>query len=315
MSRVVLVDPGEGLETVRGALREHPDLTVDLADTLPNGAGVVALLVPPEIQVGETAVAALPDLRIVAATATGYDHLDLAAISAAGAWATHCPGYCTEEVAEHAIAFALDLLRGVTLLDRSVHAGAWDLHQSAPRRVSGAVLGIVGLGRIGREVARRALGLEMRVLGFDPVVSPGQVDGIEVAPLETVLAGADVVTLHALLVTGRPPLIGAAELAAMRPHAYLINCGRAGLVDAEALGAALRSGRLGGCALDVLPVEPPGADAAELGWPRTLINPHAAWYSAAAATEPYRRAGEAVAAVLGGREPADALAHPAPTPP
>ncbi len=210
-----------------------------------------------DVSVGVSALAALPDLRIVAATATGYDHLDLAAISAAGAWATHCPGYCTEEVAEHAIAFAVDLLRGVTLLDRSVHAGAWDLHQAAPRRVSGAVLGIVGLGRIGREVARRALALEMRVLGFDPVVPPGHVDGIEVTPLEEVLAGADVVTLHALLIPGQPPLIGAAELAAMRPGTYLINCARAGLVDRDALGAALASGRLGGCALDVLPSRAP----------------------------------------------------------
>ena len=314
MSRVVLIDPGDGLATVRDALRDHPEVSVDLADGLPSGAGVVALLVPPEVSVGETAVAALPDVRIVAATATGYDHLDLGAIASAGAWATHCPGYCTEEVAEHAIAFALDLLRGVTLLDRSVRAGVWDLQEAAPRRVSGAVLGIIGLGRIGREVARRARALEMRVLGFDPVVSPGETDGIELHALETVLARADVVTLHALLMPGQPPLIGAAELAAMRPGAYLINCARAGLVDAAALGAALNSGRLGGCALDVLANEPPNPDEPELCWARTLINPHAAWYSPAAATEPYRRAGEAVADVLHGREPADALARPARAP-
>jgi D-3-phosphoglycerate dehydrogenase len=310
MSRVVLIDPGGGLATVQEALREHPEVSVDQTNGLPSGAGVVALLVPPEISVGEAAVAALPDLRIVAATATGYDHLDLAAISAAGAWATHCPGYCTEEVAEHAIAFALDLLRGVTLLDRSVHEGGWDLHAAAPRRLSGAVLGVVGLGRIGRAVARRALALEMRVVGFDPLVPPGHVDGIEVHELEAVLARADVVTLHALLIAGQPPLIGAAELAAMRPGAYLINCARAGLVDRDALGAALESGRLAGCALDVLVTEPPAAEEPALRWPRTLINPHAAWYSPAAATEPYRRAGKAVAAVLDGREPADALARP-----
>ena len=100
----------------------------------------------------------------------------------------------------------------------------------------------------------------------------------------------------------------------MRPGAYLINCARAGLVDQDALGAALNSGRLGGCALDVLAHEPPASDEPELRWPRTLINPHAAWYSPAAATEPYRRAGEAVADVLGGREPADALARPARAP-
>jgi D-3-phosphoglycerate dehydrogenase len=310
-ARVVLLDPGGGLEPVREALRECAGVSVERAERLPGGPGVVGVLVPPEIPIDAGAMAVLPDLRIVAATATGYDHLDLEAISAAGAWATHCPGYCTEEVAEHAIAFALDLLRGITLLDRSVRAGGWDVDPAPPRRVSGTVLGIVGLGRIGRAVARRARALEMRVIGCDPAVRADTVDGVELLSLPALLAQADVITLHALLVPGRPPVIGAAELAMMRPGAYLINCARAGLVDGDALGAALRSGRLAGCALDVLAHEPPSGDEPELDWPRTLINPHAAWYSPAAATEPYRRAGEAVAAVLSGREPADALARPA----
>jgi D-3-phosphoglycerate dehydrogenase len=311
MSRVVLLDPGGGLEPVRAALRERPEISVERSDALPHGPGVVGVLVPPEIAIDAAAMTALPDLRIAAATSTGFDHLDLAAISAAGAWATHCPGYCTEEVAEHAIAFALDLLRGITLLDRSVRAGGWNLEPAPPRRVSGTVLGIVGLGRIGRAVARRAHALDMRVIGADPAVAEHRVDGVEVVSLETLLAQAEVVTLHAMLVPGAPPVIGAAELAMMRPGAYLINCARAGLVDDEALGAALRGGRLAGCGLDVLSHEPPTGNEPEFGWPRTLINPHAAWYSPAAADEPYRRAGEAVAAVLSGREPADALARPA----
>jgi D-3-phosphoglycerate dehydrogenase len=311
MSRVVLLDAGGGLEPVRAALRGRPEISVERGEELPRGPGVVGVLVPPEIAIDAAAITALPDLRIAAATSTGYDHLDLEAISAAGAWATHCPGYCTEEVAEHAIAFALDLLRGITLLDRSVRAGGWNLEPAPPRRVSGTVLGIVGLGRIGRAVARRARALEMRVIGADPAVAENQIDGVEVMSLETLLAQAEVVTLHAMLVPGAPPVIGAAEIAMMRPGAYLINCARAGLVDGEALGAALRDGRLAGCALDVLSHEPPAGHEPEFGWPRTLINPHAAWYSPAAADEPYRRAGEAVAAVLSGREPADALARPA----
>jgi D-3-phosphoglycerate dehydrogenase / 2-oxoglutarate reductase len=315
-SRVVLLDPGGGLEPVREALRDCPGVSVERAQRLPREPGVVGLLVPPEIPVDAAAMDALPDVRIVAATATGYDHLDLEAISAAGAWATHCPGYCTEEVAEHAIAFALDLLRGVTLLDRFVRAGGWDVDPAPPRRVSGTVLGIVGLGRIGRAVARRAQALEMRVVGFDPAIPARAVDGanglggVQVMPLHALLAQAEVVTLHAMLVPGAPPVLGAPELAMMRPGAYLINCARAGLVDTDALGEALRNNRLAGCALDVLSHEPPADDEPELGWPRTLINPHAAWYSPAAANEPYRRAGEAVAAVLSGREPADALARP-----
>jgi phosphoglycerate dehydrogenase-like enzyme len=316
VSRVVLLDPAGGLETVQEALRECPDVSVERAHELPRAHGVVGLLVPPEIPVDAAAMSGLPDLRVVAATATGYDHLDLEAISAAGAWATHCAGYCTEEVAEHAIAFALDLLRGVTLLDRFVRAtGDWELDEAPPRRVAGAVLGIVGLGRIGRAVAWRARALGMRVIGFDPALptqdETNKLDGVEVTTLHALLAQAEVVTLHALLVPGQPPVLGAAELAMMRPGAYLINCARAGLVDGDAVGAALRDGRLGGCALDVLSHEPPTGDEPELTWPRTLINPHAAWYSPAAATEPYRRAGEAVAAVLSGREPADALARPA----
>lgn len=311
MTRVVLLDPVGGLEPVQAALREYPAVSVVRADRLPHGPEVVALLAPPEVRIDASVVAALPDLRIVAATATGYDHLDLEAISAAGAWATHCPDYCTEEVAEHAIAFVLDLLRGVTLLDRSVRAGAWDVYAAAPRRVSGAVLGIVGVGRIGREVARRGRALGMTVLGSDPAVASDALDGIEMTSLTALLAQADVVTLHSQLIPGQSPLIGAAELAGMRPGAYLVNCARAGLIDRDALGAALRDGRLGGCALDVLAHEPPAGDEPELDWPRTLINPHAAWYSPTAATEPYRRAGEAVAAVLSGREPRDVLTRPA----
>jgi D-3-phosphoglycerate dehydrogenase / 2-oxoglutarate reductase len=287
-------------------------VTVERADTLPSGGNVVGLLVGTEVPVGAGELAGMPGVRIVAATATGYDHLDLAAIAAAGAWATHCPGYCDAEVAEHAIAFALDLLRGVTLLDRSVRAGRYD-HLDAPgRRVGGAVLGIVGLGRIGREVAWRAAALGMRVLATDPQIDAAAAGAAhaELVELDELLGAADVVTLHALLTEHTRELIGAAQLALMRPDAYLVNCARTGLVDHEALGEALRAGRLGGCALDVLPAEPPAEDEPALRWPRTLINPHAAWFSPQSRSAPYRIAAEAAAAVLDGREPPGALARP-----
>jgi D-3-phosphoglycerate dehydrogenase len=308
--QVVLVDPVGTLEPVRAALEGVPGLELVHAERLPRGAGIVAVLVPPEVPVGTAELRELPDLRVVAATATGYDHLDLKALSAAGVWATRCAGYCDEEVAEHAIAFTVDLLRGITLLDRSVHAGEWDYARAAPRRVGGAVLGIVGLGRIGREVARRAVALEMEVLAADPAVPESDLSGVRPTGLEELLGAADVVTLHAPLTPETRGLIGARQLAAMRPSSYLVNCARAELVDREALGEALRAGRLAGCALDVLVPEPPAADQPERSWPRTLINPHAAWYSPQSATEPYRRAGEAVAAVLQGREPRDAIARP-----
>lgn len=306
MNRVVLLDPAGELETVADALRAHPDLVLERADTLPSADDVVAILVPPEIPVGPRELAALPGVRIVAATATGFDHLDTAAIAAAGAWATHCPGYCDEEVAEHAVAFTLALLRGVVLLDRCARAGIWDQTPAPPRRVEGATLGIVGLGRIGRAVARRASALGMRVLAYDPYAA----GGAELVALDDLLARSDVVTLHALLTDETRQMLGERELALMAPGAYLVNCARAGLVDHAALGAALRSGHLGGCALDVLPTEPPPADEPAFAWPRTVINPHSAWYSPQSATAPYRMAAEAVAAVLEGREPYAALARP-----
>jgi D-3-phosphoglycerate dehydrogenase len=197
------------------------------------------------------------------------------------------------------------------LLDRSVHAGRYD-HLDAPgRRVAGSVLGIVGLGRIGRAVAWRAHALGMRVLAADPRVDEAGAAPAELVDLDELLAAADVVTLHALLTPETQRLIGAEQLAMMRPDAYLVNCARSGLVDHAALGDALRAGRLGGCALDVLPLEPPADDEPALRWPRTLINPHAAWYSPQSSSAPYRIAAEAVAAVLDGREPAAALARPA----
>jgi D-3-phosphoglycerate dehydrogenase len=308
---VVLIDEVGDPEAARAALAGHPGVEVERAEALPAGEDVIGLLVGTEVPVGAPELAVLPSVRIVAATATGYDHLDLGAIAAAGAWATHCPGYCDDEVAETAIAFTVDLLRGVTLLDRSVHAGRYD-HLDAPgRRITGSVLGIIGLGRIGRAVAWRAHALGMRVLAADPVVDADAAAPAELVALDELLAAADVVTLHALLTPQTQGLIGAERLALMRPDAYLVNCARSALVDHVALGEALRAGRLGGCALDVLPQEPPAADEPALQWPRTLINPHSAWYSPESSGAPYRMAAEAVAAVLEGREPVAALARPA----
>jgi D-3-phosphoglycerate dehydrogenase len=311
VSRVVLLDPAGRLETIRAALAAHPEVEIERAPRLPRGAGIVALVVGPEIPVGAAELEHLPDLRIAAAPATGFDHLDLEAIAAAGAWATHCPGYCDEEVAEHAIAFALDLLRGVTLLDHSVRHGQWNEFAAEPRRVAGTTLGIVGLGRIGRQVAWRANGLGMRVIAHDPHVDSARAAAVELLDLDQLLRQADVVTLHTTLHPETRGMIGPAELALMPVGAFLVNCARAALVDHEALGEALRSGRLGGCALDVLPVEPPGPDEPALTWPRTLLNPHAAYYSPESATAPYRMAAEAVAAVLEGRDPYGALTRPA----
>ncbi|HWD65397.1 MAG TPA: NAD(P)-dependent oxidoreductase [Solirubrobacteraceae bacterium] len=308
--RVVLLDPAGALDAVAEGLGELPGIVLERGHELPAGPGVMSVLVPPEIPVGAAELARLPDVRLVAATATGFDHLDLEAIAAAKAWATHCAGYCDDEVADHAIALAVNLLRGVSALDGTARAGRWELEPVLPRRIAGSVLGVVGLGRIGRQVAQRGVTLGMRVRAHDPMLESSPVSGVELVSLEDLIAEVDVLTLHCVLTPQTRGMLDAAVLAAMPRGAYLVNCARAALVDHAALGEALNSGHLGGCGLDVLPVEPPGGDEPAFTWPRTIINPHAAYYSEHSARVPYRQAGEATAAVLSGREPRDVLARP-----
>ncbi len=313
MSRVVLLDPWCDVAEVERACAGLA-ISVEQLQRVPVAPDVVALVAGPDYAIGPTELRGLPALRIVAAPSTGFNHLDCAAIAAAGVWATNVTGYCDDEVADHAFAMAIDLLRGVTLHDATVRAGAWDPMIAFPRRIAGSALGIVGFGRIGRAMARRGLALEMEVSAYDAHVPPPAISAERVEPrdsLAALMAGADVVSLHVALDPSTRHLIDAAALAALRPGSFLVNCARAGLIDWDALGAALRSGHLGGVALDVLPAEPPLPDEPALRWPRTILNPHAAWASEASVRLPYQRAAEAVAAVLRGEmPPRDVIAEP-----
>ncbi|SHN21266.1 NAD(P)-dependent oxidoreductase [Cryptosporangium aurantiacum] len=294
---VVLADPFGSVQDVRAGLGPV-QAEVRAADAIPAGSGVVALLVGPETPLTEAHLDALPDLRIVAATSAGTDHIPVDAVTARGAWVTSTAGYCTDEVADHTIALVLNLLRGVGTLDAAVRAGRWDVREAAPRRIAGSVLGVVGVGATGQAVAQRATALGMRVLTY-----PGQ-------DLHELLAEVDVVSLHVSQRPGAPPVLDAAAIAHLRPGAYVVNTARGGVLDTTALGDALRSGRIAGAALDVLPIEPPPADDPVRTFPRTILTPHAAWYSAEAAVRPYVWAGAAVAAVLAGREPDRVVGRP-----
>jgi D-3-phosphoglycerate dehydrogenase len=310
--RVVLLDAFGTVENVVAGLRGIP-VDVVAAREVPSGPGVVALLPGPETPLTSEQIHRLPDLRIVAITSAGFDHVPLDAVTEHDAWVTTSAGYCTEEVADHTIALVVGLLRSVTVLDRSVRAGRWDVTEAGPRRIAGTVLGLVGLGRIGRAVAARASALGMRVVAYDPsgddeVFSEYGVDRRR--ELRDVLGEADVVSLHLPLTPRTYGLLDAEALATMRPGAHLVNVSRGGLVDHVALADALRDGRLAGAALDVLPVEPPPAGDPLLDLPGVVLNPHAAWYSPEALIRPYRQAAGYVADVLAGREPAGAVARP-----
>jgi D-3-phosphoglycerate dehydrogenase len=245
----------------------------------------------------------------------GVDNLDLETATARGVWVANVPDYGRDEVADHTLALALSMLRGVAVLDRSVHAGSWDLEPARPlRRLGTLTWGVVGCGAIGTAVAGRAAGLGMRVLGYDlePVRSRPPIQRV---PLEELLSRADVVSLHAALTRESHHLIGEAALARMRPTARLINSARGGLVDGAALLAALDAGAVAGAALDVLETEPPD----ELGWrlarhPRVVATPHAAWYSEEAFLTLKTEVAKEALRVLEGGEPRSPVNAPAARP-
>ena len=226
---------------------------------------------------------ALPEVRLVVRYGVGVDTIDVDAATRRGVWVANVPDYGTGEVADHTLAMALALLRGVTVYDRSVRDGSWEYQVARPlRRLSGLTLGVIGCGAIGQAVAARAAAFGMRVLGAEIVegrpTGPGPIVRVE---LDHLLAQSDVVSLHATLDDRSRGLLGASALAAMKPSAVVLNTARGGLVDTPALLAALDAGRIAGAALDVLDVEPPDPAVREAlaRHPRVILSPHAAWYS------------------------------------
>lgn len=307
--RVLVCDPSFPLDTLREIL-SRADVQIEKAEAPWEGDDVVALLVGPDYPVDTEDVERLPALRVVATSSVGYDHVDLEAAAARGVTVTNVPDYCVEEMAESTLAMLLSLLRGIVVLDRSVWSGEWDYRRAGVlSRVSGTRLGVVGVGKIGRAVTERALALGMEVWASDPIVGADAIreTGARPAELDELLAACGAVTLHVPLTPSTRHLVGRRELGLMPVGAFLINTARAGLVDMAALEEALRSGRLGGAAFDVLPEEPPARlpDA-----PRLILTPHAAWYSEQTEREVYRRPALAVLDVLEGREPNDAVVMP-----
>ena len=247
------------------------------------------------VPVGAELFARLPALRVVATATVGFDHIDIDAAEEHGVAVVSVPDYCTQEVADHALALLLGLMRGVVALDRDVHQGGWDAKAAGPLRTLAALrVGIVGLGRIGGAVATRLLALGGEVWAHD--VLPVAREGVRFVELDELLAGCDAVTLHVPLTRETRGLIGRAQIASMKPDALLVNTSRGAVVDVGAVLVALRAGRLGGAALDVLPQEPP--PLAPLA-PNLVLTPHAAYYSEAAEERSARLAVARMREILG----------------
>lgn len=237
---------------------------------------VVALVTAGE-PVGAEETRPFHGLRVVLTCSTGTDHLDLAALTRRGVTVASTPTYCSDEVADHALACVLAGWRGLWTLGTDVRAGVWE-PETMLRRSDAQRLGVVGLGRIGMRLAHRARLLGIDVVGCDPVLAAGAEDVPRVA-LDELLSTSDAVSLHLPGQPGSPPLLGAREIARIKPGAVLVNLARASLVDIDAVVAALESGALGGAAFDVWTDEPPAADDARLRTRGLLVTPHVGWSS------------------------------------
>ena len=250
--------------------------------------------------------AALPDLKVVTRYGVGLDNIDVAYATAQKIPVAYVPDYCMVDVAEHAMALLLALSRKVARFDRTVREDVWDIQAGLPlNRLTGRTLGLIGFGRIAREVANRAAPFGLRVLATAPSLTPGTTaaGGVEAVTLDVLLETADYVSIHCPSSETTRGLIDADALRKMKPTACLINTSRGDIVDETALADALEVGGIAGAALDVRVEEPPGEGDRLIGMPQVIHTPHAAFYSAESLIELRERAAIETRRVLQGDDP------------
>jgi D-3-phosphoglycerate dehydrogenase len=275
---------GAGLELLEAHCRTEEDV-------IEAGQEVSALLTQ-YAPITARVLAELPELRMVGRYGVGYDIVDVEAARERGVWVANVPDYGTEEVAVHALSMVLALLRHLPLYTRDVKEGRWHPASTGPLfRLKNLTLGVVGLGRIGGTLARRAEPWFGRTLGCDPYLEEDAwPEGVERTNLEEVFSESLVVSLHPPLTQETQGFIDRELLGRMLEGGYLVNTARGGLVVMDDLLWALEEGPLAGAALDVLPQEPPPADHPLLKKPNVILTPHAAFYSLEAQEEVRRKA-------------------------
>lgn len=275
--RILIADPvaPEGIELLRAA--GDVDVNTGLAaDAL---IGIIgnydALVVRSETRVTRPVLEAATRMQVVGRAGVGVDNIDLDAATERGVIVVNAPQGNTIAAAEHTLALLMALARHVPQADASMRAGRWDRKSYLGTEIRGKTLGIVGLGKIGSEVARRAVAMEMRVLAHDPFVPVERVRalGVESVDFEQLIMLSDFITVHPPLTATTQGMIGEAELARMKDGVRLINVARGGIIDEAALAAAVASGKVAGAAIDVFTAEPP-KDSALIGDPRIIVTPH-----------------------------------------
>ncbi|WP_298353694.1 D-2-hydroxyacid dehydrogenase [Rhodoblastus sp.] len=310
MKKIVFLDAATLAEAVVLPRPAFPHQWTNYASTAPgevvSRARAAEIVVTNKVSLDAAVIAALPELRLIAIAATGFDHVDLAAARAAGIAVTNIRAYSVDSVPEHVFALILALKRQILRYVADVRAGVWQdsgqfaFHGHPIFDLRGKRLGLFGSGDLGQRVAE--LG---RAFGMDPVFSarknaparPGTL------PFEEVLATSDILSLHCPLNPETENMIGAPEFALMRKRPLLINTARGGLVDEAALERALDEGLLSGAGLDVTRPEPPPMDSAIMRLarrPDALVTPHIAWASLESQQTLANQLGEVIAAFVGG---------------
>jgi len=236
-----------------------------------------ALIVRSATKVTAELLGLAPKLRAVGRAGVGVDNIDLEAATKRGVLVMSTPGGNSVSVAEHTFALLLSLARRVPQLDKAIHEGRWEKSSAAGTEVRGKTLGLIGLGRIGSEVAVRAEAFDMRVLAYDPYISEAAARevSVDLVPLEKLLEESDFVSLHTALSPATQNLINAATIEKMKTGARIIKAARGELIDEAALAAALKSGKLAGAALDVFAEEPP-KNSPLVGLSNVIGTPHVA---------------------------------------
>lgn len=279
MVKVLVSDPidKEGLTPLLNNTKFHVDIKTGLKpeDLLREVGGADVLLVRSETRVTPTVLESGNNLKLVGRAGVGVDNIDLAAASKQGVIVMNVPGGNTVSAAEHTVSLIMALAHNIAAADASMKAGRWDRKKFTGVELVGKKLGLVGLGRVGREVAARALGLEMQVIAHDPMADPEwcRLVGVKLAPVETVIAEADFISVHVPLTDATKHLINTESLAKMKKGVRIVNCARGGVIDEKALLNALNSGHVKGAALDVFESEPP-TDYDLIKHPAVIATPH-----------------------------------------
>ena len=283
--RILLADPISLSDpSFRPLLAAHPDVRFEDGRSLTPEAlraklaeGVDGLIVRSRTKVTrELLERADPRLRVIGRAGIGVDNIDVDEATKRGILVMNTPGGSNVTTAEHAIAMMMALARNIPQAAAAVRAGQWPRERWMGAEVCNKVLGIVGLGNIGSIVAERALGLRMKVIAFDPFVTPEAAARlrVELVTLDDLCARSDIVTLHTPLIPETRGLIGRERIARMKRGVRIVNCARGGLVDEAALLAAIRDGHVAGAALDVLGEEPPPAGHPLLQLEQVICTPH-----------------------------------------